>query len=143
MQGNFPDYTVESSEDEEKGTFTVSAVKNWTTGFDIDSIPESQALVISFQSQLRMVFLFGAIAASIVVTMLFGREILSAMNLVADAGTVTVTLRILYIIPLLIFMIPSVALFMFISAKINPKDTELLESVKAILNDAGLQADVD
>jgi len=139
IQDNFPEYTIESTMDEDKKQATISAEKGWSKGFDVDILLSEEKISISFSSKIRMIAMIAGIGVTILLLYLFGGSILNAMGLVSNTGR---TLRILYTIPGFIFLIPSIILANILSGMINPPDKALVESVRLLLESKGIDAEI-
>lgn len=140
IKKEFPDFKIEKNVDEENKTASISATKDIKKGFDIDIELESKTIKVTFSSKIRMYALGAAVVLTVLLMVLFGTTMLSALGLISDTG---MTLKILYIIPCLIFLIPSAILAMTIAGKINPVDVPLLEKVVKSLAEIGLDATID
>ncbi|MCP4130770.1 MAG: hypothetical protein GY754_07295 [bacterium] len=140
LKQEFTEFTFKSDKDDENKKATITAQKDWTKGFDIDIALDSNDICISYSSKVRSLGFPIAIGITFLLTYLFGGSILTAFGLVTDGGT---TMKLFYIIPILIFLIPSVTLIMMIASKINPKDEALLESVKDKLTELGYESTIE
>jgi hypothetical protein len=140
VEEQYPDFQIECTEN--NGKITINAVKDLKKGFDVDYEEESGKVEVSFTSKLRMIFIYAAIGVTALLTWQFGGSLLSAMGLTASVGDTSITLKILYIIPMLIFLIPTMVLSMTASSIINPKDKELLKSVQQKLKEAGIDSEI-
>ena len=143
IKAQFPEYRVKTNADEKRQTTTISAEKDWTSGFDIDVDHTSKRVSVSFTSKIRLAAFVVVLALTTVLTFLFGPGMLLAMGLAARVGDSAVTLRIAYIIPIAIFFVPSYLVTMVVAKKVNPTDTDLIEQVKARLAAAGIAAVVE
>ena len=140
IKAHFPEYRVNTNADDKRQTTTVSAEKDWTSGFDIEIDHTSNRVSVSFASKIRLVAYVVILALTGVLTFRFGPPMLLAMGLATIVGDSVVTLRIAYIIPIAIFLIPSYLVTMVVAKKVNPTDTDLVERVKARLAEAGVEA---
>ena len=143
IEAHFPEYRVRANADDKRQTTTISAEKDWTSGFDIDIDHTSNRVAVSFSSKIRLAAFVVILALTTVLTFLFGPGMLVAMGLAAVVGDSAVTLRIAYVIPIAIFFVPSYLVTMFVAKRVNPTDTDLIERVKARLAEAGVEAVVE
>lgn len=140
---HFAAYKVETNVDEKNKVTTISAEKDWKSGFDIDIDHQSERVTVSFSSKIRLVAYLVILAVTGLLTFLFGPSMLLAMGIATIVGDSVVTLRIAYIIPVVVFLIPCYPITMFIARKVNPTDIDLLEQVKARLAEVGIEAAVE
>ncbi len=140
LKKQFSDFTIESEKDDDKNTATITAKKDWTKGFDVEIALDTNDISISYSSKIRTLGYLIAIGISFILTYFYGGAMLNTFGLVTDGGT---TLKIFYIIPILIFLIPSAIIIMVILNKINPKDEALLESVKEKLSELGYESTIE
>ncbi len=143
IRSNFKDYKVSSEIGKDKKTITITARNGWMKGFEI-TLKENNKVSIGFSSKVRTIGYVVALVLTLALTMIFGFQLLDAFGFVADMGNGRgVTIRILYIIPLLIFLIPSMILTSLIARTINPKDKILLEQVKNNLSATGIESTIE
>lgn len=143
LKEDFPEYRFETNFDEKNKTTTISAGKDWKSGFDIDIDHRTDIVTLSFTSRIRLIGYVVILVLTGILTFRFGPYMLAAMGLAADTGDAIVTLRIAYIIPIAIFLIPSAIVTLFVVRKMNPTDTALLERVKARLAEVGIETIID
>ena len=141
LKTQFPDFIIKNSEDTETNNITIEAAKTKAIGFDVDiSMPEKKAR-ITYSSKIRTYISLGMLLLTTILTYFLGGPILSAIGLVGKLGGNTVTLKLLYVIPMLIFLIPLLIIGSIITKKINPPDIELLNKVKACVAETGFSID--
>ncbi len=143
LSGKFASFAIESSTDDDSKETTITAREGWTRGFEIKVKPEEPEVALEFDSKIGTISNFGALGLTGILTYLFGWEILAALGLVADTGDAGVTLKIMFIIPVVIFLIPSFLLTSFITKRVSPVDTDLLERVQAALAEQDIKAVVE
>jgi hypothetical protein len=96
-----------------------------------DGIEEAD---ISFSSKIRTITNLSALGLTAFLTWFLGGKMLVAFGMFATVGGANLTLKLLYVIPMLIFLIPSLILASVIAGIINPPDKVLLERVKTIID---------
>jgi len=136
----FSDFTFKVDKDDEKQTAKISAEKDLTQGFDVDLNLESNEIIITHGSKLMTYSYFAVFGITALLTYFFGWQILDAFGLVSDGGR---TMKLLFIIPVFIFLIPSFIASTLIMKKISPQDDELLQNVKGKLVELGHEAIIE
>ncbi|WP_028974267.1 hypothetical protein [Spirochaeta cellobiosiphila] len=136
------DIKVEQEEDKEKDKDkkTLTAMKGFAKGFEIELKKEEEHPQISFTSKIRNYALLLAIGIAVVLMFIYGSRMLIAMGLVSNTGR---TLRAFYVIPAVIFLIPSFIVIFGALKFINPVDKELLNEVKETLKKEGIESQID
>ncbi len=120
---------------------TFAARDGMTRGVDVKLTGD--AAVVEWSTKLGTIAILAIIVIAFGLMYFFGEPMLQAMGLIADAGAVSLTLKIFYAIPLIIFLIPLGIAWMAISRQVAPKDTELLARVVEQLKALGLNASID
>lgn len=86
LKSQFPDYSFETTEDEDKGTLSIEALKGKKGGFDVDINLAEQQAAVSYSSSIRTFINVGSLVLTGILTYLFGGAILYALGLVAESG---------------------------------------------------------
>ena len=130
LRNRFSEFRFEVTEDSDKGTLRIGAVKDARSGFDVDAKLSNKTADISFSSKTRMMVNLAMLGLTSLLTYLFGGAMLAAFGMVGDVGGNTVTLKLLYAIPIFIFLIPSLIIGAIIAKAINPPARDLIQKVK-------------
>ncbi len=136
-----PNAKVSSDTDESDGAVTFQARAGLTEGLDVRL--EGEKAVVEWSTRIGTFAMSAIVASAFVLTYLFGGPILAAMGLVADAGGASLTLKIAYVIPLLIFLTPLGILWALVSKLVPPRDEALLARVVERMAALGIEASVE
>ncbi len=140
LKNDFSDFTFKVDNDEEKQKATIKAEQGWTKGFEVDIEMEGNTMAISHSSKLTTMSYIISLGVVLLLTYLFGWQILGLLGLVSDGGS---TMKILFAIPIAIFLIPTFIISSLVMKKVSPKDDALLENVKEKLSQLGHDAIID
>lgn len=138
----YTDHEVKLDWNDKKTVATISGRKDWNAGFEVDIAVDKSIADISNSSKISDYAGMGAIGLSIILTILFGSEILYMMGLFVDAGSTSFTLRLFYIIPLLIFLIPIFIVAWILGRRFTLKDEDQLNYIKQLLEDNGYDVEL-
>jgi len=138
MQDRFPDYRFTVLSDEEKGTVSISAEKDLASGFTIHIGQNTESVAVSFFSRIRSSTVYFGSGLTLLLTLVFGNKMLHDFGLVSGSGGFSLMRVLLYIIPVLVFIIPSFIGSKVLASLINPVDSMLVEMVKSELRTLGI-----
>jgi len=134
LQKAFADHSLEQEKAEEKTTFALR--KGWTSGLDVEV--EAGEASVEWSTKVGTLMLFVVLGQTLALMMLFAEPMLEAMGLIADAGSVSFTLKLLYIIPMLVFLVPLMILGSMAQKRLAPPQESLLVRAREVITAAGL-----
>ena len=134
LQAALSDHTFEEQEND--GKTTLELKKGWTSGLDIEL--EGGRASVEWSTKIGTVVILAVLGLTAVGTYVFGDGLLQAMGLIAETGDGGgFTLRLFYIIPMLIFLVPLMILSSVMRTKLAPEQPELVARAKSILTNEG------
>ncbi len=139
LRAGFPDHELVQDESEEKTSFTLR--KGWNSGVDVTV--EAGVATVEWETKIGTALLFGMIGIVIALMIAFAEPMLRAMELIVDTGTVSFTLKLLYIIPLLIFLTPMSIVYVVLGKRLAPPNDQLVARASDLVTTAGFTVKVD
>lgn len=134
LQTMFSDHVLEEDTNEDK--VTIALRKGWVSGVEIEL--EAGKATVEWDTKIGTVVILATLGCTFVLMMLFGETMLQAMGLIAETGDGGgFTLKLFYIIPMLIFLVPLMIVGSIAKGKIAPVQEGLLARAREAVTSHG------
>ena len=134
LRAAFPGHALDQDEGEEKTTLALR--RGWLSGLDVEV--ESGFASVEWATKVGTLMMFVVLGVTFALMYAFAEPMLRALGLIADTGTISLTLKLFYILPLLLFIAPLMLLSSLLRTKIAPPQEGLVARAREVVVGAGL-----